>query len=160
MEISTISVLVKWIHLIAAAAWIGGMFTNLFIYLPVIRKTLDPPTTGKLMGAVMKRFRIMVYFMISIFIVSGIAMVALRGQTSGPLRVGDSWFLYFFGKMLLFAILVFLAVYAFEILAPRAAKLAGEGSSPRLQRLQKRQGFLAMAGFILGIIILLVSASL
>ena len=44
----------------ATVAWIGGMFTNFFIYIPAIGKTLDAPLAGKLMAAAMKRFRIMV----------------------------------------------------------------------------------------------------
>jgi uncharacterized membrane protein len=160
MESNALPVLIKWIHMIVTVAWIGGMFTNLFIYLPVIRKVLDPPTTGKLMGAVMKRFRIMVYMSISIFIVSGVFLVFNHENTSGHLRVGDSWFIYYFAKMFVFAVMVVLAIYSFEILAPRVAGLAAQGPSSKLQRLRKIQGMLAVAGFILGLIILLLSASL
>ncbi len=61
MDHISLAVLLKWIHLMATVAWIGGMFTNFFIYIPAIGKTLDAPLAGKLMGAAMKRFRVMVY---------------------------------------------------------------------------------------------------
>jgi uncharacterized membrane protein len=152
--------LVKWLHLLATVAWIGSMFAGFIIYLPAISKQLDPPAAGKLMGAAMKRTRIMVYVSISIFVISGVRLVSMHGMMYGRMYVGDSWFLFFLGKMLLFAIMVLLAVYAFEILAPRVARLAAEGPSPRLKRLQKQQQILALAGFVLGLVILFLSASL
>jgi uncharacterized membrane protein len=153
-------VLVKWIHLVATIAWIGGMFANFIIYLPAISKQLDPPMAGKLLGSVMKRTRIVVYFSISVFILSGVLLVSMFGEESGRMYVGDIWFIYFLGKMLLFLLLVVLAIYAFEVLAPRTARLAKEGPSPKLQRLQARQRMTALTGFVLGILILALSASL
>ncbi len=79
MENYAISIVIKWIHLIAAAAWIGGMFTNFFIYMPALGKVLDPPTMGKLMGAVMKRFKVMVYIAITVFILTGILLGFVLG---------------------------------------------------------------------------------
>lgn len=152
--------LVKWMHLLATIAWIGGMFANFFIYMPVITRKLDPPDIGKLMGSVMKRTRVVVYFSASVLILSGVLLVTLRGKESGRLFVGDPWFIYFLGKMLMVLILVLLTVYAFEILAPGAARLAAKGPSPKLQKLQKRQKATAMAGFLIGILILFLSASL
>jgi hypothetical protein len=56
--------------------------------------------------------------------------------------------------------MVVLAVYAFEVLAPRITRLSAKGPSPILGRLQKRQKIVALIGFILGILIIFVSAAL
>lgn len=160
MENSALYVWIKWIHLVATAAWIGGMVANLLIYMPVIRKNLDPGTSGKLMGAVMARFKILVYSCIAIFVLTGVLLVAMRDNAVGPMRVGDPWFLYFFAKLALFVVMVFLSVFAFEVLAPAAGRIAKEGPSERLNRIRKRQGILAITGFMLGLIILLISAAL
>jgi hypothetical protein len=56
--------------------------------------------------------------------------------------------------------MVILAIYAFEILAPKVAKIAAKGPSPELLRIQKSQMSLAAIGFILGIIILALTAAL
>lgn len=155
MENYVVSILIKWIHLMATVAWIGGMFTNFFIYLPVIGKVLDPPTTGKLMGAVMKRFRVLVYISMGLFLLTGM----LRGITSEfPSEV--LWTIIFYIKIGVFVLMVFLAIYAFEILAPKVAKSAANGPSPELLKIQKSQITLAKIGFILGIIILALTAAL
>jgi uncharacterized membrane protein len=153
-------ILIKWIHLLAAVAWIGTMFANFFIYLPAISRQLDPPAAGKITGNVMKRIRVLVYICISLFVLSGVFLVALHGSNVGPIRVGDPWFLYFFAKMLVFLIMVVLAVYAFEVLAPRIVRLSAKGPSLKLGRLQKRQKIVALIGFVLGILIIFVSAAL
>ena len=56
--------------------------------------------------------------------------------------------------------MVILAIYAFEVLAPKVANIAAKGPSPELLRIQKSQMSLAMIGFILGIIILALTAAL
>ena len=160
MEQSTLYIWIKWIHLVATAAWIGGMMTNLFIYVPVIRKHLDPQVSGKLIRAVMGRFKMLVYICIAVFVLSGVLLVALHGTVSGPLRAGDSWFLYFFGKLIVFLILVIFTVYAFEGLARAVAREAAKGPSPKLVRLQRRQAVTALIAFALALLILLISSAL
>ena len=160
MEHTTLHIWIKWIHLVATAAWIGGMLTNLLIYLPVIRKQLDPGTTGKLMKVVMSRFKWLVYGCMGIFVLTGVLLVSLWASVTGPIRAGDSWFILFFAKMLLFLILVVMSVVAFEVLAPAVAREVATGPSVRLERLQRRQGIMAFFALALGLLIVLLSASL
>jgi len=155
MENYAVSIVIKWVHLMATVAWIGGMFTNFIVYLPVIGKVLDPPTTGKLMGAVMKRFKVLVYISMGLFLLTGM----VRGVIS-EFPTESLWTILFFLKIGVFVIMVILAVYAFEVLAPKVAKIAAKGPSPELVRIQKSQMSLAMIGFILGIIILALTAAL
>ena len=160
MEHSTLHIWIKWIHLLATAAWIGGMLTNLLIYLPVVRKQLDPGTTGKLMKAVISRFKWMVYACIGIFVLTGVLLVTLWASVTGPIRAGDSWFILFFAKILLFLVLVFMSVYAFEALAPAVAREAAKGPSRKLERLQRGQGIMALVALVMGLFIVLLSSAL
>jgi uncharacterized membrane protein len=160
MESDVLSIVFKWVHLMATVAWIGGMFTNFFIYLPAMSKVLDPPTAGKLMGTVMKRFRIMVYISMSLFLITGMISGYLHSSSGDAAAVESSWNLLVAFKVGVFAIMVFLAIYAFEFLAPKVAKIAAKGPSPELVRIQKSQMILATIGFIMGILIVAISAAL
>ncbi len=160
MENYAVSIIIKWIHLMATVAWIGGMLTNFVVYLPAIRKVLDPPTTGKLMGAVMKRFRLMVYISIGVFFLSGMIMGFVHGGADGIPSAGDNWLFILTMKIVVFTIMVVTAIYAFEFLAPKVAKIAANGPSPELLRIQKSQMLLAMIGFVMGMIILALTAAL
>jgi len=153
-------VLLKWIHLIATVAWIGGMFTNFFIYMPVLGKTLEAPVAGKLMGAVMKRFRMMVYIAMVVFLTTGVLMGYLHLEASGAVASESQWNLLLILKVLLFIVMVVLALFAFEVVAPRVAGMASGGPSPKLRRVQRTQKILAMTGFVLGLVILFISAAL
>lgn len=159
MENYAVTILIKSIHLLATVAWIGGMLTNFFIYMPVIGKVLDPPTTGKLMGAVMKRFKVMVYISMGLFLITGMISGYIHGGLD-PSEVESNWNIIFSIKVGIFAFMVVLAVYAFEFMAPKVAKIAANGPSPELAKIQKSQISLAMIGFVLGIIILVMSAAL
>jgi len=150
----------KWIHLIATVAWIGGMFTNFFIYIPSMAKTLEPQAAGRLMGAVMKRFRIMVYVSMAVFLVSGILLGSMDLNPDTLVSTRNEVVSILIFKIPLFLLMVILAIIAFEVVAPRAARLAAEGPSARLQKVQRSQKILAVTGFILGLLVLVLSAAM
>ncbi|MEA3462087.1 MAG: DUF4149 domain-containing protein [Bacteroidota bacterium] len=160
MDTISLSVLLKWIHLMATVAWIGGMFTNLFINIPAIVKTLDGPVAGNLMGAIMKRFRVLVYVSMAVFLITGITMGSLHLNAGEVFSSKNQMVAILILKVPLYIIMVVLAIVAFEFVAPRVARLAAEGPSPKLQRAQRTQKVLAMAGFLLGVLILALSAAL
>lgn len=160
MDTISLSLLLKWIHLMATVAWIGGMFTNFFIYIPAMGKTLDPPVAGKLMGAAMKRFRVMVYTSIVVFAISGILLAYLHLDSAQAVSFKNQVVAILIFKVPLYVIMVILAIFAFEVIAPRVARIAAEGPSQKLLKAQKTQKTLAMAGFVLGVLILAISTAL
>lgn len=133
------------------------MFTNMLIILPSMREALGTgPAMGKLMASIMKRFRKIVYYSIGTLVVTGFASVFLPRTLSAPYWV---WISVIGTKHIFVIALVILAIYSFQVLAPKIAKLSAEGPQADLQKLQKRQLTLAKIGLVLGLVILLFSAS-
>jgi len=159
MDVS-LTLLLKWIHLMATVAWIGGLFTNFFIYLPSIGKTLEPQHTGKLMAMVMKRFRIVVYISMTAFLISGLMMASLHLDSGAVVSSRNQMVAVLIFKIPLYILMVIFAIIAFEIVAPRVARIAADGPSPKLQRAQRSQKILAMIGFLLGLLVLALSTML
>ena len=157
VELTTIGLpILNWFHLIATVVWIGAMSTNFLILLPSLNEALGPgPAIGKMMAAIMKRFRPIVYLSIITLTVTGSLMFYLNENYEGLLVFGNTWTIVIALKHVFVASLVILAVYSFEVLAPKVGKLAAKGPSPELAKLQKLQLNLAKSGFALGIIILL-----
>ncbi len=149
--------ILNWFHLIATVVWIGGIGTNLLVLMPPMRETLEPPMMGKLMGAVMRRFRRLVYACIFVLGVTGVLMNLLDENYLGLMKLGNLWSQIALFKHIFTAALIFLAVYAFEGLGPKVSRLAVKGPSPELARLQRLQIKLATTGLIMGIIILLLT---
>lgn len=158
VSLLTVLSIINWIHLLATVAWIGGMTTNTLILLPSIRETLEPATAGRFLGAVMKRFRLLVYASIILLLFSGAVVTGLHGNYLELLQTGNSWAQVILIKHVFAAALIVLAVYAFEVLAPKVARMGVRGPSPELVRLQKLQSRLATAGLMIGLIILLLAA--
>jgi len=153
-------IILRWIHLVATVSWIGGMFTNLIIYIPAVGKTLEPPAAGKLMGTVMKRFRVMVYLSMAVFLISGILLGSLDLNSGESISSRNEMVVILIFKIPLYSLMLILAIVSFEVVAPRAARIAADGPSARLQKVQKSQKIMAIIGFLLGLIILALSAAL
>jgi uncharacterized membrane protein len=151
---------VNWIHLFAVAVWIGGMATNLMIVLPSMREALEPAAMGKLMGAVMKRFRVWIYISIVLLIITGFGMMRFNTNYMGFAQFGNVWSAVALIKHVVTLIMIIIAVYAFEGLARKVAKVAVKGPSDDLARLQRKQISFAAIGFILGLIVLLLTGIL
>jgi uncharacterized membrane protein len=112
---------------------------------------------GKLFGSVMKRFRPLVYFSILAFLFSGIAMTYLNENYTGLLDLSTSWAVVSVIKHVAVGIFMVLAVYNFEVFAPKVAAVAAKGPSPELARLQKVQKRFAKVGLLVAVVILLLT---
>ncbi len=146
----------NFFHLFATVTWFGAATTNAFILMPSIGESLEPPVAGKLMGAVMKRFRIVVYISMGVLIVTGIFMTS----SLKFLEFNSLWSIIHSVKHIFIIIVVIFVIYAFEGLGRKVSRLAQKGPSPELASLQKKQIIVSKVGFVLVIIILILTAIL
>lgn len=158
MQDPTLQIILDFLHLMATIAWIGGMFFNFLVVMPTVAKALDPQTTGKFMGMLFKRVRVVVYTSLIILFVTGIPMKIANEFYVGVISFGNEWEMIGFIKHIFVAVLALMAIYSFEILMPKVSKLAKEGPSPKLNGLKKNQMTLGAISFLFGIIIIFLSA--
>jgi uncharacterized membrane protein len=78
MNIGTV---LLWLHLLAAAFWVGGMATLHFAVRPAALKTLPPPLRLPLMTAALARFLAGAGAAIVVLVVTGLALI---GVSEGP----------------------------------------------------------------------------
>jgi len=149
---------IDWLHIMATVAWIGGLFTNIFILRPSVFKALSPAIAVKFMGIVMKRFRIMVYTSIVILGVTGIPLKIINENYINIINFENNWEIISFIKHICFGILVIMAVYSFEIITPKMMKMNSNGPSPELTQLQMKQTILGGISFLTAIAILILSS--
>jgi len=146
----------NFLHLFATVAWFGALTTNAFILMPSIREFLEPPVAGKLMGAIMKRFRILVYISMGVLIVTGIFMTS----SMKFMQFTNLWSTISSIKHIFIIIVVVLVIYAFEGLGRKVSRLAQKGPSPELAGLQKKQIIFSKVGLVMAIIILILTGIL
>ncbi len=153
-----VKTLIDWLHIMATITWIGGMFTNFVIVRPAMGKALSPSEAGKLMGALMKRFRIVVYISIVVLGVTGIPLKIINENYISIINFENSWEIISFIKHICYGVMVLLAVYTFEILSPKMMKVAARGPSPQLVQLQKKQAAFGGLAFLTAIVVLVLSS--
>lgn len=83
--------LMKFLHLAAAIAWLGGVAFMLFALRPVAAEQLAPPQRLPLIAQVLRRFFGLVWAAIGILLVTGLAMLLPVGMKSAPV----GWHLMF-----------------------------------------------------------------
>jgi len=68
-----------FLHLVAAAFWVGGMATMHFAVRPAAVATLEPPLRLRTMAAALRRFFVGVDASVTLLFVSGVSMILLAG---------------------------------------------------------------------------------
>jgi uncharacterized membrane protein len=149
--------LLNWCHLLATVTWIGAIVTFALAVTPSAKEALPPPMIGKLFGSIMKRFRPLVYLSIVTFLFSGMAMTLLDEDYFGFLDLSTPWAVVMLIKHAIVGIFILLAIYNFEVFAPKVSRVAAKGPSPELERLQKFQERFAKVGLLVAIVILLLT---
>ena len=109
------------------------------------------------MGAMFKRVRVVVYVSLLILFVTGIPMKIASEYYVAIINFDTSWETVSFIKHVFVALLALFAIINFEILSPKAAKLAVNGPSPALMALKGKQMKLAGISFLFGIIVIFLS---
>ena len=142
---------VNWLHLMATVTWIGAMITNALAVLPAASESLDPPTMGRFIGSMMKKVRRLTYISIIVLILTGGIMMTQNAQYLGLFEFGNLWTILLLVKHIFIVCLVVLAIYAFEVVAPKVGRIAAKGPSPELAQMQRFQIRLSRVGLIMGL---------
>ena len=76
--------LMKFLHDLAAIAWLGGISFMLFALRPAATETLHPPQRLPLITRTMQRFFALAWASIAILLLSGLAMLLAVGMKNAP----------------------------------------------------------------------------
>ena len=73
-------IFMKFLHVISAVVWVGGMFFAYMALRPVAAQRLEPPQRFQLWEGVFGRFFPWVWTAIALILGSGLAMMAMLGK--------------------------------------------------------------------------------
>ncbi len=163
--------LVLWIHILAAVSWVGGMIFVAFIIGPYVRRTFPPAERTPLMAAVGQRFSYLGWSAIFTLVATGIYN-AVRFLRSWENLLHTEFGHILLAKIALVAVMIALSIAHDFFLGPRQRELgkalrqippeAKTESAPAqaLQRLRRWTVLIAQANLLLGIVVILLAASL
>jgi len=112
----------RYVHVLAAIAWIGGMLFVALVLVPVVRGLNDPPLRARLVHAAGVRFRAVGWSALALLLASGLGNLWLRPYLLSLPR--------FQVKLGLVVLALALSVLHDFVLGPRAGR---PGADPRLR---------------------------
>jgi uncharacterized membrane protein len=145
-------VLGVWLHVLAAATWVGGLLLIALVLVPILRRPKDPRDVETISGIV-RRFRGVGWTSLVLLVLTGLyLLVHALGVRDDPWQGGFAHTLA--TKLtLVFAILVLGAFHDFAI-GPRAAMLRRSApGSPEAVRTARLAGWLARINVVLTIVV-------
>lgn len=139
------TLVIKWLHLMAAFTWIGGMLFVTLVLGPYVRTMESMPERMKLLRTLGQRFRDVGWIAVGLLLITGILSVAPQGLSIGIYGQGR------FGKLLMvkhgavIAMLVLSILHDF-VIGPRATATGNPG-------VRQKVVWLARLNLILGIFV-------
>ena len=140
------SLLVRWLHVMAAITWIGGMLFIALVLVPVTRRVSDPALRTRLVQEAGRRFRTVGWIALGLLLLSGLGNLWFR-----PHLLGVGRFQWKLGLVVL--ALVLSAVHDF-VLGPRAGR---PGADPALR---VRASWLARVNVVVVVLAVLLGLAL
>lgn len=116
------ALLVRWVHVLSAVTWIGGMLFVALVLVPVARRFDDPPLRARLIHETGVRFRTVGWIALGLLVATGLANLWLS-----PFLLRDPRLHWKLGLVMLALILSVLHDF---VLGPRAG---APGADPALR---------------------------
>jgi uncharacterized membrane protein len=139
-----VPLLVRWIHVLSAITWIGGMLFIALVLVPITRKLQDPALRAHLVQEVGVRFRTIGWIALGLMLLTGLGNLVYR-----PYLLHASRFHWKLGLVLL--ALVVSALHDF-VLGPRAGQPGADPSARvRASWVARINALLALAIVLLGL---------
>lgn len=128
------SLLILWIHVIAAVIWVGGNLILAMVIVPYFRQNLPPVQRIQLLMQIGKRFEPVVWGCIGVLFFTGIVNIFFAVDLTSPTALSDAFMRTLIIKILLFFVLIILTVLHSMIFAPRLV-VAIEELDPTIEEL-------------------------
>ena len=136
---------VRWVHVLSAVTWLGGMLFIALILVPVTRRVQDPLLRLDLITQTGKRFRTVGWIALGLLVATGVVILLRR-----PWLLRAPAFQFKAGLVLLTCALS--ALHDF-VLGPRAGRLPPSATGPRkrLTRIARLNVLIVLTIVLLGL---------
>ncbi len=161
----TLYLLSLWLHILAAAVWVGGMIFLALVLVPALHRPAYRSTAQRLIHETGLRFRFVGWTALALLLLSGTLNLAFRGYTRDDLWTGRLW-QGPFGRTLavkLILVALILAVTALHdfVIGPRAsARLMEDPDSPEARHLRRRASWIGRLNLLLSLLVLALAVAL
>ncbi len=121
------------LHLLAAMAWMGGMFFAYFCLRPAAARVLQPPQRLQLWTATFERFLPYTAVAVALLLASGLAMLLQVGFRNAPV----GWNLMFVLGLVMAAVFAYVYAVLFPMLRAHCAASAWPAAAQALNSIRQ-----------------------
>jgi len=150
--------LIYWLHMLATIVWIGGLAAVVLLILPAARNSLPAGDFATFLEKVQRRLDPAGWLSLVVLLGTGLFQMSSSPNYEGFLAIDNRWAIAILVKHLFFIGMVAVSAYLTWGLLPalrrNALLRAKGGSSDETDRLTRREIWLLRMNFILGVIIL------
>jgi uncharacterized membrane protein len=150
--------LIYWLHMLATIVWIGGLAAVVLLILPAARTSLQANEFAILLEKVQRRLDPAGWLSLVVLLGTGMFQMSANPNYQGFLAIDSRWAIAILVKHLFFFGMVAVSAYLTWGLLPALRRNAllrtRGGSSSETDRLNQREIWLLRVNFILGVIIL------
>jgi uncharacterized membrane protein len=155
--VDVVQAVVTWLHSLATVGLLGYYAVLGLVLVPVLRRTLDAPTLGRVIPAIERRALPLVLVAIGLFLVTGTYLLVTDARFLGLGHTfANRWSTLIVVKHLVVVVLVGIGVYIDLLVVPDIATPVDEASQAATVR---RLGRSAAAIATLGAVVLLLTAA-
>jgi uncharacterized membrane protein len=155
--VDVVQVVAAWLHSLATVGLLGYYAVLGLVLVPVLRRTVDAPTLGRVIPAIERRALPLVLAAIGVFLVTGTYMLVTDSRFLGLGHTfANTWSTLIVVKHFIVVVLVVIGVYIDLLVVPDIAMPVDEASQAAAVR---RLGRSAAAVATLGAVVLLLTAA-
>lgn len=154
--------LAYWLHMFATIAWIGGLAGLPLLVLPAARQGLAPGDYAVLLERIQRRLDPLSWFCLAVLLGTGMFQMSASPSYQGFLTITNRWSAAMLAKHTVFLVMIAINAYMTWGLLPslrRFALLRAKGAPTEgVERLTRREMILLQTNFVLGVIVLALTA--
>lgn len=145
-----------WLHILAAATWVGGMIFLITVLVPVLRHPELRPQAAELISRTGMRFRLVGWVSLVILVVTGSFNLIQRGVGWNALSSAELWNTAFGRalaiKLALVALILCASALHDFVIGPRAARLwERDPDSVRVRGWRRTASWMGRANLLLAL---------
>jgi uncharacterized membrane protein len=141
-----VALLVRWVHVLAAMTWVGGMLFIALVLVPVTRDLGDPALRTRLIQASGRRFRAIAWIALALLVATGLLNLWFSPELL--------WAARFHVKVGLVVLALILSAFHDFVLGPRAS-IPGADPSARV-----RASWIARVNVVIALAVVLLGLGL
>jgi uncharacterized membrane protein len=150
--------LAYWLHMLATIAWIGGLAAVVLLVLPAAHKNLPEEAFPGFLESVQKRLDPLGWLSLAVLAGTGLFQMSASPNYQGLLAIDNPWAAAILVKHLAFLGMIGVSAFLTWGILPQLRRLAlkrAKGKeTPEAASLERREILLLRINFILGVIIL------